>query len=118
MPKRRSSTRLPRQQPPPRDAERSVSVSIDPGLQPRSDHLARVVLAPVVMDERIFRVVEPAHSTLYVEEWHGEYWLPSDVALHAVRAAPFATEDELRARQLPPVFWGASSQVRESRAKE
>ena len=76
------------------------------------------MLAPVLIDERIYRVVEPAHSTLYVEEWHGDYWLPSDVALHAVRAAPFATEDELRARHLPKAFWGASSQFREPRSEE
>jgi hypothetical protein len=117
MPKRRSTTRLPRQQR-PRDTERSVPVTIDPGLQPRFDHLARVVLAPVIMEERIFRVVEPAHSTMYVEEWQGDYWLPSDVALHVVRVAPFATEDELRERRLPAVFWGASSQVRETRSEE
>lgn len=61
----------------------------------------RILVAPVVVGDRICRIVSPVRSLLEVEEWAGAWWEPSLVTLtEAVRARP-ATPAELRARGVP-----------------
>jgi hypothetical protein len=61
----------------------------------------RVVVAPVVVDGRICRIVSPVATLLEVEEWAGEWWEPSVMPLTLVSSAPLADAELLRARGLP-----------------
>ena len=47
----------------------------------------RVILAPVVVDGKICRIVAPVPSLLEVQEWVGDFWLPSDAMLSTVATA-------------------------------
>lgn len=61
----------------------------------------RVVVSPVIVDDRICRIVAAVESLLEVEEWAGGWWEPSGVTLTAVGAAPAAAEAVLRSRGVP-----------------
>lgn len=62
----------------------------------------RVVVAPVVVDGRICRIVSPVDSLLEVEEWAGDWWEPSVVPLTLVSLAPLADAETLRGHGVPP----------------
>lgn len=62
----------------------------------------RVLVAPVLVGDRICRIVSPIDSLLEVEEWVGEWWEPSSVTLTAASQAPAASEQVLHARGVPP----------------
>lgn len=62
----------------------------------------RVLVAPVLVGDRICRIVSPIDSLLEVEEWVGEWWEPSGVTLTAASQAPRASEHVLAARGVPP----------------
>jgi hypothetical protein len=62
----------------------------------------RVVLPPVLVGERICRIVAPVASLLEVEEWVGEWWEPSSVTLSEVSHSPLASDAVLRDRGVPP----------------
>lgn len=61
----------------------------------------RVLLAPVLVGDRICRIVSPIDSLLEVEEWVGEWWEPSSVTLTAASHAPPASDLLLRERGVP-----------------
>lgn len=61
----------------------------------------RVVVAPVVIDGRICRIVSPVASLLEVEEWAGAWWEPSVLPLTLVSSAPLADTAELLACGVP-----------------
>ena len=58
----------------------------------------RVVVPPVLVRDRLCRIVAPVESLLEVEEWVGEWWEPSVVTLSAVSTAAAATDAQLAAR--------------------
>lgn len=66
-----------------------------------------VLVPPVVAGGRICRVVSPVASLIEVQEWMGEYWLPSDLLLSAVRRAPPAPRHLLEAHAVPREDWSA-----------
>jgi hypothetical protein len=78
----------------------------------------RVVVPPVVVRERIYRIVSPVASLLEVEEWVGEWWEPSVLTLSSVSAAPRASEHELSHHGVPYVDWGIEVERATSRAIE
>ncbi|MCC7003408.1 MAG: hypothetical protein IT357_14720 [Gemmatimonadaceae bacterium] len=61
----------------------------------------RVVVSPVLVGERIVRIVSPVDSLLEVEEWVGEWWEPSAVTLTTASQAPSASMAVLRSRGVP-----------------
>jgi hypothetical protein len=61
----------------------------------------RVVVSPVLVDDRICRIVSAVESLLEVEEWVGAWWEPSSVPLTAVSNATSAPPELLRARGVP-----------------
>jgi len=61
----------------------------------------RILVAPVVIGDRICRIVSPVASLLEVEEWAGEWWEPSSVTITTASQAPAATERLLRERGVP-----------------
>jgi hypothetical protein len=61
----------------------------------------RVVVAPVIVDDRICRIVAPVESLLEVEEWVGEWWEPSAVPLTIASVAPAAPTAVLHERGVP-----------------
>jgi hypothetical protein len=61
----------------------------------------RVVVAPVLVDDRICRIVSAIQSLLEVEEWVGGWWEPSLIPLTLVSSAPQADPRTLRARGVP-----------------
>ena len=71
----------------------------------------RVLVAPVVVGDRICRIVSPVRSLLEVEEWAGEWWEPSLVTLTEVVRARAASRSELRARGVPEADHAASGQL-------
>ncbi len=64
--------------------------------------LMRVVVPPVLLGDRIVRIVSPVESLLEVEEWVGEWWEPSGVTLTEASVAPAAPTELLLSRGLPP----------------
>ncbi len=62
----------------------------------------RIVIAPVLVGDRICRIVSPVDSLLEVEEWVGEWWEPSTVTLTLASQAPAAPESLLQERGVPP----------------
>ena len=63
----------------------------------------RVVVAPVLVDDRICRRVAAIESLLEVEEWVGAWWEPSCVSLTQVSSAASTAPEVLRARGLSEV---------------
>ena len=62
----------------------------------------RVLVAPVLVGDRICRIVSPIDSLLEVEEWVGEWWEPSSVTLTTASQSPPASEHLLRDHGVPP----------------
>jgi hypothetical protein len=61
----------------------------------------RVVVSPVLVGDRIVRIVSPVDSLLEVEEWVGEWWEPSAITLTTASQAPSAPVALLQARGVP-----------------
>lgn len=61
----------------------------------------RILVAPVLVGDRICRIVSPVASLLEVEEWVGEWWEPSGVTLTAASQAAPAPVALLNARGIP-----------------
>jgi hypothetical protein len=61
----------------------------------------RVVVPPVIVDDRICRIVSPVESLLEVEEWVGAWWEPSAVPLTIASLAPRASERVLLESGVP-----------------
>ncbi|MFN0098754.1 MAG: hypothetical protein ACKVS7_08780 [Gemmatimonadaceae bacterium] len=61
----------------------------------------RVVVSPVLVGDRIVRIVSPVDSLLEVEEWVGEWWEPSAITLTTASQAPSAPVALLRSRGVP-----------------
>ncbi len=61
----------------------------------------RILVGPVLVGDRICRIVSPIESLLEVEEWVGEWWEPSQVTLTLASQSPTATAAELAARGVP-----------------
>jgi len=61
----------------------------------------RVVVSPVLVGDRIVRIVSPVDSLLEVEEWVGEWWEPSAITLTTASQAPSAPVAVLQARGVP-----------------
>jgi hypothetical protein len=66
-----------------------------------------VVIPPVLIGDRIFRIVAPLPSLLEVEEWMGEWWEPSTLTFRTVSSAPPASHLVLASRGVPRQEWGA-----------
>jgi hypothetical protein len=62
----------------------------------------RVLVAPVLVGDRICRIVSPIESLLEVEEWVGEWWEPSSVTITTASQSPPASERLLLERGVPP----------------
>ncbi len=67
---------------------------------PDSDSM-RVVVCPVIVGDRICRIVSPVQSLLEVEEWAGEWWEPSSIPLTIASLSTAADASLLRARGVP-----------------
>jgi hypothetical protein len=61
----------------------------------------RVVVSPVIVGDRICRIVSPVQSLLEVEEWAGDWWEPSSIPLTTASLSPAADESILRERGVP-----------------
>lgn len=61
----------------------------------------RILSPPVLVGERICRVVSPIASLLEVEEWVGAWWEPSVVTITTASQAPHAPVAMLLARGVP-----------------
>lgn len=61
----------------------------------------RVVVPPVLVEDRICRIIAAVESLLEVEEWAGAWWQPSGVPLTLVSTAVVASPELLRARGVP-----------------
>jgi hypothetical protein len=61
----------------------------------------RVVVPPVLVGDRICRIVSALESLLEVEEWVGAWWAPSDVPLTLVSSAAPASDALLQLRGVP-----------------
>ena len=72
----------------------------------KSELLMHVLLGPLICRRKICRVVSPMESLVYVEEWIGSDWVPSDIPLHAIEEAVPATVDMLAACNVPTNDWG------------
>ncbi len=78
----------------------------------------RVVVPPVLVHDRICRIVSPVESLLEVEEWVGEWWEPSGLTLSTVSGAPPVPEVELVRHGVPPSDWGSAADRTSSSAIE
>jgi hypothetical protein len=67
----------------------------------------RVIVAPVVVNDRVCRIVSPVDSLLEVEEWVGEWWEPSAVPLTTVSLAEAAPQSMLLDLGIPASDWFA-----------
>ena len=65
----------------------------------------RVVVPPVLVGDRICRIVSPVESLLEVEEWVGAWWAPSGVTLSVASLAPDVDPSVLQTRGVPPTDW-------------
>lgn len=61
----------------------------------------RILVAPVLVGDRICRIISPIESLLEVEEWVGEWWEPSTVTLTTASQSPAAPERVLQERGVP-----------------
>lgn len=61
----------------------------------------RIICPPVLVGDRICRIVSPIESLLEVEEWAGAWWEPSSVTLTTASLAPAATVADLEGRGVP-----------------
>ncbi len=62
----------------------------------------RVIVPPVVVGDRICRIVSAVESLLEVEEWAGQWWEPSSVTLSDASHGRSVDAEALRARGVPP----------------
>jgi len=69
-----------------------------------------VLLGPLICRRKICRVVSPVQSLVFVEEWNGTDWTPSDIPLHGIVDAVPATVDMLAACRVPSNDWGMIGQ--------
>ncbi len=65
----------------------------------------RVIVPPVVVGDRICRIVAAVESLLEVEEWVGQWWEPSTVTLSDASLGVPASEVVLEARGVPSDDW-------------
>jgi hypothetical protein len=65
----------------------------------------RVIVPPVVVGDRICRIVAAVESLLEVEEWVGQWWEPSTVTLSDASLGVSATEAVLESRGVPTDDW-------------
>jgi len=65
----------------------------------------RVLVGPVLVDDRICRIVAAIEALLEVEEWAGSWWQPSTVPLTMASGAPPAEYRLLLARGVPIDDW-------------
>lgn len=65
----------------------------------------RVIVPPVVVGDRICRIVSAVETLLEVEEWAGQWWQPSSVMLSDVSNAAAADAALLHARGVPAEDW-------------
>lgn len=70
-----------------------------------------VVVPPVLAQGRICRVVAPIADLIEVQEWRGEYWLPSELTLSVVRRAPTAPRHVLEAQAVPASDWSVEERA-------
>jgi len=70
-----------------------------------------VLLGPLICRRKICRVVSPVQSLVFVEEWNGTDWTPSDIPLHGIEDAVPATVDMLAACNVPSNDWGMIGQT-------
>ena len=68
----------------------------------------RVVVPPVLVGDRICRIVSPVESLLEVEEWVGAWWAPSGVTLSVASVAPGADPSVLETHGVPAADWVAA----------
>ena len=68
----------------------------------------RVIVPPVVVGDRICRIIAPVASLLEVEEWVGQWWEPSAVTLSEASLGVSAPDALLAARGVPADDWRAS----------
>lgn len=61
----------------------------------------RILVAPVLVGDRICRIISPIASLLEVEEWVGEWWEPSTVTLTTASQSPSAPDRLLEERGVP-----------------
>jgi len=61
----------------------------------------RILCSPVLVGDRICRVVSPIASLIEVEEWVGAWWEPSAVTITTATQAPPASAALLLARGVP-----------------
>ncbi len=71
----------------------------------------RILSPPVLVGERICRVVSPIASLLEVEEWVGAWWEPSAVTITTASQAPPAPLMVLHARGVPAEDHATESSV-------
>ncbi len=83
-----------------RDVLCSIHNDVDGDL-PFADVQMRVVIPPVIVAGRVYRVVSPVQSLIEVEEWVGEWWEPSNVTLTEAGLAPAAPAEMLRELGIP-----------------
>lgn len=69
----------------------------------------RVIVPPVVVGDRICRIVAAVESLLEVEEWAGQWWEPSTITLSDASHGTTADAELLHARGVPLADWIASS---------
>jgi hypothetical protein len=60
-----------------------------------------VIVPPVIVDGKICRIVAPVQSLLEVQEWMGDFWLPSDVLLSTAAASEPAPLSLLHSNGVP-----------------
>jgi hypothetical protein len=70
----------------------------------------QVLVPPVMLGGRIYRIVSPVDALLEVEEWVGAWWEPCSVPLTQVSIAPAATEAMLDALGVPSDERSASTE--------
>lgn len=69
----------------------------------------RVIVPPVLVGNRICRVVAAVESLLEVEEWVGEWWEPSNITLSEASLAERASMDVLFQRGVPTIDWNSGA---------
>jgi hypothetical protein len=77
----------------------------------------RVVVPPVLVGDRICRIVSALESLLEVEEWVGAWWEPSSIPLTLASRASRASDAMLDARGVPesdraePAVWPTQGDI-------
>lgn len=61
----------------------------------------RIICPPVLVGDRICRIVSPIESLLEVEEWVGAWWEPSSVTVTTASHSPAAPVAQLTERGVP-----------------